>query len=84
MKRRKFIAFVGGAVAMPLVARAQQNERIRRIGVLTTFAKENPEGQARIAAFLKNCRNWVGPRVAIYRSSIDGIPVICGKLQRNW
>ena len=39
MKRRKFIAFIGAAVAMPLVARAQQNERIRRIGVLQAVCK---------------------------------------------
>ena len=52
MKRRKFIAFIGGAVALPLVARAQQNERIWRIGVLQPFAKDSPE-KARIDAFLK-------------------------------
>ena len=52
MQRRKFITLMGGVVAMPLVARAQQNERIRRIGVLQPFPKDSPE-RARIEAFLK-------------------------------
>jgi len=53
MQRREFLAFLGGAaVACPRAARAQENERMRRIGVLMPGTADDAEYQARMAAFL--------------------------------
>ena len=51
MKRRTFINLLGSAAAWPLAARAQQAERVRRIGVLLPAAADDAEFQARLAAF---------------------------------
>jgi len=63
--RRTFITLLGGAAAWPLPARAQQPaERMRRIGVLMPLAADDPEGQARLGAFLQALRElgWTDGR----------------------
>jgi len=64
MKRREFITLLGGAAAWPLAARAQRRERVRRIGVLMSFAASDPDAQLRIGAFDRGMRDlgWLEGR----------------------
>jgi putative ABC transport system substrate-binding protein len=66
MRRRDFLGILGGsaAAAWPLAARAQQGERVRRIGVLVSQPADDPEGQARMVAFRQGLQEvgWIAGR----------------------
>jgi putative tryptophan/tyrosine transport system substrate-binding protein len=64
VSRRDFITLLGGAAVWPLVARAQQPERMRRIGVLMALAESDPEGRVLVAAF----------REGLQKLGVDGGP----------
>ena len=66
MRRREFITLLGSAAAWPFTARAQQTERMRRIGVLIGLTELDTEGQARVAALKRGLEQagWVNGKNA--------------------
>jgi ABC-type uncharacterized transport system substrate-binding protein len=75
MKRREFIALLGGAATWPLGARAQQGERVRRIGLLLNIRADDPQSQARLAAFAQGLQQlgWtIGQNVLVDYRWADG------------
>jgi putative ABC transport system substrate-binding protein len=61
LRRREFIALLGGAAAWPLAARAQQGELMRRIGVFSNVSESHSNGQVVLAAFRRALQDlgWV-------------------------
>jgi putative tryptophan/tyrosine transport system substrate-binding protein len=64
MKRREFIAGLGGAAVWPLVGWAQQDDRMRRVGVLMPLHNDDPDGQAEMAALRRGLaeHGWIEGR----------------------
>jgi hypothetical protein len=69
VKRRAFIAVLGGAAVWPLVARAQQPDRVWRIGVLIAHSESDPEFKAYLAAFREVSRNSGGQKAATFKQN---------------
>jgi putative tryptophan/tyrosine transport system substrate-binding protein len=88
VRRREFLGALGGAVAAwPLAARAQQSERIRRIGLLMPIARADLEAQKRIAAFVQALEKlgWLeGKAITFEMRYADGkperLPALAGEL----
>jgi putative ABC transport system substrate-binding protein len=87
IQRREFIAGLGSAAVWPVVARAQQPDRMRRVGYLTASAESSPLGQASFAAFREefNRLGWMdGRNVRIDVRWAAGTGDQLGYMPHNW
>jgi putative tryptophan/tyrosine transport system substrate-binding protein len=85
--RRKFLATLGGATAWPLAARAQQGERMRRIGVLMAMTAGDPESAPPLAAFAQGLQQsgWtIGQNVRVDYRWGGGNADNMRTTRRNW
>ena len=74
MRRREFIAGLGGAAAWPVLARAQPAERVRRIAFLQAFVENDPEAQARVAVLREGLARlgWTERNIRIEQRFAEG------------
>jgi putative ABC transport system substrate-binding protein len=87
VNRRSFITLIGGAATWPLHARAQQGERMRRIGVLNAFAEADAEVQANLAAFRQALEKLGGSTAAHSAWTTAGVAPTSGvsaPIRKSW
>src|SRR5262245_10284859 len=88
MRRREFITLLGGATATwPLAARAQQRERMRRVGVLMAIAADDPQAHRRMTAFVQGLQElgWAdGRNIPSTPVGPQATPTACVDRRRNW
>jgi putative tryptophan/tyrosine transport system substrate-binding protein len=87
MRRREFISGIGGVAAWPIVARAQQDDRVRRIGVLMPYDEIDPVAKTIVSAFIKALADfgWIGGRnvridLRWYGDGTNRIPALAQEL----
>ena len=87
MRRREFIAGIAGVSALPLAARSQEREQVRRIGVLLPATADDLDMQARLAAFHQGLAllGWtIGRNVRIAPAGPRPMPPRFAGTPRNW
>src|SRR5215471_17788423 len=67
LRRREFMTLLGGATAWPIVGRAQQSDRVRRIGVLMIWSEADPRAESQVVPFRQRLQElgWVDGRNAL-------------------